>query len=262
MRLANTAQPNKSLTDGIRCLELLASSTTPLGSREIARRLGIEHTKVNRLLGTLAHSGMAFRTTARKYTAGAGLHVLSAMSLRRSGILRPSIAVLERLGQETKMDVALGVLWQTQVWYLYYGGASKTLEQSIAGNIPYSAERSSLGLMLLSKYNNKEVKEIYSQSPEGSQVDIDYLLKLLKEVRSQNFALNHSGSIAVEVGSPAIASLAFAGGNSQSSSDKALIKQLPILEASAAEISERIEDYQKSSHFEREVISKNNVRVV
>ena len=40
-------------TATLACLQAVVTSNRPLGSREVARLLGLEHTRVNRLLGTL-----------------------------------------------------------------------------------------------------------------------------------------------------------------------------------------------------------------
>lgn len=76
MRSPLGAQPNRSLIDGIATLQALASSPEPVGCREIARQLGLDPTKVNRLLKTLTYLGIARQTANRKYTAGSGMHVL------------------------------------------------------------------------------------------------------------------------------------------------------------------------------------------
>ena len=104
------AQPNKSLLNGIACFQVVAAEKMPLGSREIARRLGLGHTRVSRLLGTLASLGLVARTKNRKYIPGPGIHVLSAQSLHGSGLLSAAIPVLRRI-HARRMIVALGVLW-------------------------------------------------------------------------------------------------------------------------------------------------------
>src|SRR5690348_18426155 len=81
MRPKLNSQPNQSLIDGIATLQALATSSEPAGCRELARRLGIDATKVNRLLKTLAYLGIARQTADRKYAPGPGMHVLAAQSL-------------------------------------------------------------------------------------------------------------------------------------------------------------------------------------
>jgi hypothetical protein len=119
MRPKLNAQPNKSLIDGIATLQALATSPDPVGSRELARRLNIDSVKVNRLLKTLAYLGIARQTADRKYTAGPGMHVLAAQSLFASGLIRNALPVLEGL-RRFGHTVALGVLWQDNVSYLFH----------------------------------------------------------------------------------------------------------------------------------------------
>src|SRR5258706_11898625 len=110
------AQPNQSLIDGLTVLQALAVSTEPVGGRALARELGLEATRVNRLLKTLAYLGMARQTPKRKYLPGPAMHVLSAQSLFGSGLIRRALPVLENL-QQSGHVVALGVLWRGPVCY-------------------------------------------------------------------------------------------------------------------------------------------------
>ena len=66
----------------------------------MARQLGLEPTRVNRLLKTLAHLGMARQDPDRKYLPGPAMHVLSALSLFGSGLIRRAIGPLESLVAE------------------------------------------------------------------------------------------------------------------------------------------------------------------
>src|SRR5450432_664771 len=108
------AQPNQSLANGIACLQALTAAEDAIGSRELARRLGLEPTLANRLLGTLAELGLAERTPERKYRPGPGIHVLAAQSLRGSGLLQAALPVIRGLLDEG-LAVALGVLWRSDV---------------------------------------------------------------------------------------------------------------------------------------------------
>ena len=91
------AQPVKGLQDGIIVLQQLANMREPVSGLELSRELGIEKTRVNRILKTLTSLGIAYRTGSRKYTSGPGMHVLAAQSLAASGLFRASIKHLEEL---------------------------------------------------------------------------------------------------------------------------------------------------------------------
>jgi DNA-binding IclR family transcriptional regulator len=152
MERAAPAQPNQSIMTGITVLQEVVTAAEPVGSRDLARRMGIEHSKVNRILGTLVHMGMLRRDAARKYSVGAGVHVLSAQSLHASRLLTASLAPLERL-QERGATVALGTVWRDVVCYLLHArpgvdlaataGAHDTfpVEESVIGAVLQSAER-------------------------------------------------------------------------------------------------------------------------
>ena len=113
------AQPNQSLMNGLACLQAVVTADRPVGSREVARILDLEHTRVNRLLGTLSYLGFIERTSSRKYRPGPGIHVLSAQSLRGSGLLIAALPELRTLVDE-KLVIALGVLWDRSICYLVH----------------------------------------------------------------------------------------------------------------------------------------------
>ena len=56
-----SSQPNQSLIDGIRCLQYLVSSDRAIGCRELARLMGINTTRANRLLMTMASIGLTIK---------------------------------------------------------------------------------------------------------------------------------------------------------------------------------------------------------
>lgn len=177
------AQPNLSLIRGVACLQAVMASTEPLGSREVARRVDLEHTKVSRMLGTFRHLGLLEKTPDRRFMAGPAIHVLAAQSLRASGLLKIALPVLKTLRDE-KLIVALGVLWRKQVCYLYWASPEMEFEEGINGCDLYPAEKSSIGRLL--SFKGKKDYEFFSER-EGH------------------------ATLAVGVGSPAFAGIAFAG---------------------------------------------------
>lgn len=181
MNKERPAQPNLSLQCGIDCLLELASAEQPVGSREMARRLGREHTRVNRLLGTLAHLGLAEKTPDRKYAPGPGVHLLAAMSLRGSRLLRTALPHIRDLMERTGERIALGVLWRDHVCYLFHGGPDEPIEAAVAPENLFPAKQSSIGGVLLGRFTG------------------------------DGYAVSPTGSLAVPVGDPAIAGLAVSG---------------------------------------------------
>ena len=202
------AQPNLSLIRGVACLQTVMASPAPLGSREVARRVRMEHTKVSRMLGTFCHLGLLEKTAGKEFMAGPAIHVLAAQSLRASGLLKNAMPVLKRLRKE-KLKIALGVLWRDQVCYLYWASPEMEFEEGINGCDLFPAAESSIGRLLMSK--RKKEYELF-QRPKG-----------------------HS-TLAVAVGNPAFAGLAFAG-----SIPKSRVKELvQTLKTAALEIEETL----------------------
>jgi DNA-binding IclR family transcriptional regulator len=183
-----TAQPNQSLGHGLEVLHALCGAEGPIGSRELSRRLGMEHTRVNRLLGTMATLGLAERTADRRYLPGPAVHVLAASSLRSSGLLQAALPVIRGLHADGHA-CALGVLWRDQVCYLYHGQPGHPLERGLAGHKLFPARWSSIGTVLLAQHD-----------PE------------LAEVKERGWAWvvppTGGGSLAAPVGAPVVASLA------------------------------------------------------
>jgi len=209
------AQKNRSLANGLACLEAVAAAGSPVGSREVARLLGEEHTKVNRLLGTLADLGLVVRDARRRYLPGPGLHVLSAMSLRGSGLLAAALPELEALA-DGRSTIALGLLWQRHVCYLVHAAGGRAPADSLGAHAPYPAHESVLGLALLARRTDPEVRRLLAMEPEpvGRQA-IAACLRSLETVRRDGHAVRDLGggrrSVACTVGEPALAAVALLG---------------------------------------------------
>lgn len=197
--VAAPAQINQSLQHGLEILMQLAASDGPAGSRELARELGMESTHVNRLLGTLAHMGLARRTESHKYLVGDGIHVLAALAIRGSRLLNCARPHLTHLAKQSGANAALGVLWGTQVCYLYFGHDSRTLEAKVAQQSLYPAADSSIGKILLAAKTDEALKRLY---PDNAA-----LLREIHAIRAQGYAVGVAGSVAVLVGN-AVAGLA------------------------------------------------------
>lgn len=211
------AQPNQSLMDGIAALQALATSESPVGGRELARKLGFEPTRVNRLLKTLAYLGIARQTANRKYTSGPGMHVLAAQSLFASGLIRRSLPVLEQL-RKYNYIVAMGVLWRDDVSYLYHASPGMPSSEALGRIGVLPATGSGIGLSILSSLSNKEVESIFNNRDIfGFGGGVPSLIARLDEIRSDGYAHvlvkpeKDQYTLAVNVGSPVHAAIALSG---------------------------------------------------
>ena len=212
------AQPNQGLIDGIATLQALATAPEPVGCRELARRIGLDPTKVNRLLKTLTYLGIARQTSNRKYTSGPGMHVLAAQSLFASGLMRRALPLLENL-RRFGHTVALGVLWNDSVSYLFHAPPGIEASRGLGriGLLPASI--SGIGLILLSELEDERVAEIYAGKEEIPNFPggLPQLMEKVAEIRSLGYARVHVADdrdhhiVAVSSGDPAHVGIALSG---------------------------------------------------
>lgn len=221
------AQPNQSLIDGLSCLQAVAGAGTPVGVRELARSLGLEATRVNRLLRTLAHLGMAEQTSDRKYVAGPAIHVLAAQSLFASRLIRRALEPLAELHRHG-LIVAMGVLWRDQTCYLYHADQHTPPPLALGRVGVYPASVSGIGQVMLAWQDEAHVRELYAGreeraagSPSSAHLqvpghrDVEALLKYLRRVRKQGYARADLGggrsTVAVPLGEPPYAAIGLSG---------------------------------------------------
>lgn len=143
-----SSQPNQSLIDGIRCLQYLVSSDRAIGCRELARLMGINTTRVNRLLMTMAAIGLTTQDEQRRYLPGPGIHALAAQAIRGSALFSRALPLLERHAPND-IVVAMGVLWEDQVIYIYHSTPGSQVSQALAGFRMLPAWQSVIGMSLL-----------------------------------------------------------------------------------------------------------------
>ncbi|MBM7072702.1 helix-turn-helix domain-containing protein [Shewanella sp. 202IG2-18] len=241
------SQLNQSLIHGIEVLQGVASSNEPIAGRELSRLLELDITKVNRMLRTLAYLGLVRQTSDRKYTSGPGMHVLAAQSLYGAGFIQNAIKPLESL-KDFGLIVAMGVLWQNKVTYLYHALPGMDSMDAIGRMSYYPATLSGVGLSLLSQLSDDEIVHLYKgKTIEGFDDCFASLMDKIEEIRRNKFTrvettnkkLKNSKTytIAVNVGTPVYSSIALSGWIPEDSTDELV----EILHQKANEIVSAIE---------------------
>ena len=133
-----SSQPNFSLADGLGLLTHIALAGQALGCRPLARELGMDAVRCNRLLKGLAASGYLEQDALRRYRPGPAFQVLAAAALHGSPLLRRGADCLRALAEASGHTVALGLVWGERVVYLWHGG-------QVGASAPYAAAQSSIG---------------------------------------------------------------------------------------------------------------------
>ena len=222
----------------MRCLHLLVASRVPIGGRELAHLLQMEQTRANRLLGTLAATGMAEKTADRKYRAGAGVHVLAALSLHGSSLLSCALPYLEALRAPGR-TVALGLLWQQHVCFLYHARPETGTGNALGRHELVPAGLSSTGIILLAaREDQAEVDALVEHLGNHPEKVREPLAKAVATARRNQFArltfLRGDVSLAVAIGHPVIAGLAVAG----KMAENEIAPTVKLLREVAAQVSE------------------------
>jgi DNA-binding IclR family transcriptional regulator len=153
-----SSQPNQSLIDGIRCLQYLVSSGRAIGCRELARLMGINTTRVNRLLMTMASIGLTMQDEQRRYLPGPGIHALAAQAIRGSSLFSQALPLLESYAPKD-IVVAMGVLWEDQVIYIYHSEPGSQVTQALAGFHMLPAWQSVIGMALLAAETDEALQQ-------------------------------------------------------------------------------------------------------
>ncbi len=209
------AQPNNSLIAGVECLQQVVNAGEPVGSREVSRRMQLTHTRVNRLLGTLAHMGLLERDSDRKYRPGPALHALAAQSMMASRLLPAALPSLLKLRSEG-YTVALGTLWEGKVCFLFHERPWQPVEEAILRHELWPAQLTSLGVALLAHQSGSLTKLVPAPAAAAARLLPGHEPKAtVAFARKHGYAvLRFVGdvvSIGVAVGSPPIAGLAVSG---------------------------------------------------
>jgi DNA-binding IclR family transcriptional regulator len=152
---------------------------------------------------------MAARGPDLGYVPGPGIHVLSAMGLRGSGLLQRALPHLKRMKRTRGLDAALGVLWRESVCYLYHSAGGRELAQAIGGHGPFPAARSRVGRVILAHQTDREVRQRFAKAL--SRAEMTDLLGSLAGIRARGYLVTRGTSISMAIGTPATAGLTFIG---------------------------------------------------
>ncbi|MDI9221114.1 IclR family transcriptional regulator [Pantoea sp. EA-12] len=192
-----SSQPNQSLIDGIRCLQYLVSSDKAVGCRELARQMGMNSTRVNRLLMTMASIGLTIQDEHRRYLPGPGIHALAAQAIRGSSLFAQALPQLE-VHAPRDIVVALGVLWEDQVIYIWHSepGERTNASQALAGFRMLPAWQSVIGVSLLAAESDEALR------PRFSDEQWAQIAPLLTRKREESYLIWHRDDGEVSMAQP------------------------------------------------------------
>jgi DNA-binding IclR family transcriptional regulator len=245
------AQANQSVINAFAVLQTVMGASGPIGSREVSRQVGLEHTRVNRSLRTLAFLGLVAQSDNSKYIPGASIHVLAAQSLLNSGLLPVTLPHLEKL-REPGFTVSLGLLSGDRICFLIHTRPWQKLDEGIGSHALHPARSSSLGMVLLAARDD-------AQLPPELRGD-EALLRELARVRRRGSAVvkfpNGQISVAVCIGSPAVAAI---GASKENLTETEIEKLSRALRLAADAITTELGEFYGRTHTPRPVWSEREV---
>ncbi len=201
------AQPNQSLMDGITVLEAVLAVEEPISGRELARQLGLNRTRVNRLLMTLAHLGMLIREERGNYSPGPGIHTLAALGTRRSSLIRAARPIARKWWSEG-YAVTLGMLWNDYLCYVLHARPEWPFENIIGGHSITHPLESSACLVLATHLEEGQLQRLATSSDRWSEAEaFDQIAKCRQNGFAELHFPNGECSIGLTIGTSPLAAL-------------------------------------------------------
>ena len=194
--MARNAVPsgeNQSVTRAIEILDLLASSAEPIGVREIARRLVLAPSNVQRLIKTLAKAGFLEQTQGTlRYQIGYRAFQIGSAFVGQNSLYSAVMPELYTLASE-HITGFLGVRRNQAVVYL----ATVQSEGPVAithrpGSQTY-LHSTAMGKALLAEMQNEEIRLLLGARPLArltpkTTVTLPQLIKEIEAVRRMGYA--------------------------------------------------------------------------
>lgn len=154
-----SSQPNQSLIDGIRCFQELTTREEPIGTKDLAEHMGINVTRVNRLLKTLTSIGMAQQDSQKKYMPGPAVHLFAAQSFHSSKLFRVATKIAMGCDYNDR-TLAIGLLWNESVVYMYHALPEQNPSEGLGGYRMNHIANSSIGQALFAEHGDEEIEAI------------------------------------------------------------------------------------------------------
>lgn len=203
----NTSQ---SLDRGLKILDAIDRSMTPVGVREIGRQLGLNAAIVQRLVNTLAANGFVEQVSeSRRYRLGYRSWQLGKTSGREDKLPQVAQTYLATLAADPGLNGYLGVLAETRAVYILSVPSLHRIVLRINPGETMSLHATALGKVLLASVEVERAEAILSTGPLSrftphTIVDRDAILGQLPTIRKAGYACVHEESILgiASVGAP------------------------------------------------------------
>ncbi|MBX3538522.1 MAG: IclR family transcriptional regulator [Chelatococcus sp.] len=201
---------SQSLERGLEILEILDKSSTPLGVREIARRLEISATIVQRLVNSLSSMQYVVQDPGTKrYSIGYRVLGLGWTLMQKDPLIAATQSHLERLATSHLLNGYLGRLHGNRAIYLLSLQSEGPIAiRSVPGSLTW-LHSTAMGKVLLAGLHPDEARRLLESEPlpqitPSTVTDVDTLLAQVKQIQLTGVAVANGENIAgvISVGAP------------------------------------------------------------
>lgn len=209
-RPAKTASGSQSLERGLDVLEVVEAEGADIGVREIARRLELSPTIVQRMVTSLAKRGYVDRDSeTARYRLGYRALALGAHSGGGSDYIVSARRELERLGRDHSLNGFVAVLHGGRAVYLLAVQAEAPLAIKVAPGSEMPLHSTAAGKILLAAQSDAEARKLLGTGKLAAitphtVTDPAAVVAGLARVRKQGFATVSEENIrgVLSVGAP------------------------------------------------------------
>lgn len=190
---AKGAGENQSVSRALGILNLLAGVAEPLGVREIARRMRLPPSNIQRLVKTLAKDGYLEQTDATlRYTIGYRAFQVGSSFVAHNSLFSAVMPELYTLA-DNHITGFLGVLRDRSVVYLATVQSEGPIAITHRPGSQTHLHSTAMGKALLAEMPDDEVRRLLGEGPlprltSRTKVSPSSLLSELRNIRSAGFA--------------------------------------------------------------------------
>jgi DNA-binding IclR family transcriptional regulator len=186
---------NQSVSRALAVLDLLSSSASPLGVREIGRQLGIAPSIAQRLVRTLTNAGYLEQTgEASRYAIGYRAFQVGNAFVAQNSIHSAVMPELYAMADQ-HINGFLGVLRDRAVVYLATVQSNGPIAFTHRPGSQTHLHSTALGKAILAEMPDAQVRLLLQEASlprltEQTKISVPLLLSELKQVRIQGYATN------------------------------------------------------------------------
>ena len=209
-RTAKAPSGSQSLERGLDVLEIVEGAASDIGVREIARRLELSPTIVQRMVSSLARRGYVEQNNENsRYRLGYRALALGASTEQDSDYIVTARRELEKLAHEHRLNGFVSVLRGGRAVYLLAVQADGPVSIKVAPGSEMPLHSTSAGKVLLASLNDVEARKLLGGSKLAAITphtitDSTALIGSLAKVRRQGYATVNEENIrsVLSVGAP------------------------------------------------------------